>query len=87
MTTSARATTIPAMAPDELTDIEAALLEAADELDSGTLAERLADAAHHAAHDATTTATELRQLAAYALTLARRVGEGEIQAGYDEPFR
>ena len=56
---------------DELSADEAAQLERAERLDSGTLAEQLAAAADRAAYTVIG-ADELRALAAMAIVLARR---------------
>jgi hypothetical protein len=63
---------VEAAGPADLTDVEAAELAAAGALDSGTLAERVADLAHLAAHGPAPAAGELRRLALAALELARR---------------
>jgi hypothetical protein len=59
--------------PAELTPVEAEALERADELDSGTLVERLAETADDVAYLSGTTGDDLRELAALALSLARRL--------------
>ena len=56
----------------ELNAVEEAMLAGAEQLDSGTLAERLADTAHAVAY-APASAEQLRELAALALVCSRRV--------------
>ena len=64
----------PVSAPDpaELTAAEQDAITLAETLDSGSLAERLADTAHDISRRSTTGPDELRDLAALALVLARR---------------
>lgn len=57
---------------DELTPAEVGALEDVEQLDSGTLAERLADTADDIASGSRSTPADLRELAALALALARR---------------
>ena len=61
--------------PDELLPAEADALERADQLDSGALSEQLLHIADHVQYDPHATADDLRQLAAIALILARRVDQ------------
>ena len=56
----------------QLDQAEQAALERAARLDAGENAEALADKAHHVAYVSTTTAQDLRELAALCLIAARR---------------
>jgi hypothetical protein len=67
--------------PAELTPAEVDALERAEQLDSGTLAEQLADAGHAIAFDPGVGAEELRRLAGLALSFARRAERSQASEG------